>query len=154
MCLICSRVRTFVWLIFFLQTLAINIYVKFIERGNCFYEISIAKFLHVAQFDWLSGTMLPEIRFVTHSPETDRQKPCVQVIGFIKFKVNESRYKQCGVNPHFSTAQNLLRTYWEKNILRKDKYCYSQLRKAFIDPLTINNPIYRDSLTLTCTFYC
>ena len=32
-------------------------------------------------------------------------------------KVNESRYKQCGVTPHFSTGQKLL-----KRILRKDKY--------------------------------
>ena len=29
-------------------------------------------------------------------------------------KVNESRYKQCGVIPHFSTRQNLL-----KKMLRK-----------------------------------
>ena len=26
-------------------------------------------------------------------------------------KVNESRYKQCGVTPHFSTGQNLLDRY-------------------------------------------
>ena len=32
-------------------------------------------------------------------------------------KVNESRHKQCGVTPHFSTGQNLL-----KKIFRKDKY--------------------------------
>ena len=29
-------------------------------------------------------------------------------------KVNESRYKQCGVTPHFSTGQSLLKKYWEK----------------------------------------
>ena len=29
-------------------------------------------------------------------------------------KVNESRYKQCGVTPHFSTRQNLLKKYREK----------------------------------------
>ena len=32
-------------------------------------------------------------------------------------KLNESRYKQCGVAPQFSTEQNL-----RKKILRKDKY--------------------------------
>ena len=32
-------------------------------------------------------------------------------------KVNESRYKQCGVIPHFPTGQNLL-----QKIFRKDKY--------------------------------
>ena len=32
-------------------------------------------------------------------------------------KVNESRHKQRGVTPHFSTGQNLL-----KKIFRKDKY--------------------------------
>ena len=32
-------------------------------------------------------------------------------------KVNESRYKQCGATPRFSTGQNLL-----QKTLRKDKY--------------------------------
>ena len=32
-------------------------------------------------------------------------------------KANESQYMQCGVTPHFSTGQNLL-----KKILRKDRY--------------------------------
>ena len=35
-------------------------------------------------------------------------------------------YKQCGVTPHFSTGQNLL-----KKILRKDKYWHNKSRKAF-----------------------
>ena len=29
-------------------------------------------------------------------------------------KVNESWYKQCGINPHVSTGENLLQKYWEK----------------------------------------
>ena len=33
------------------------------------------------------------------------------------FQVNELRYMQCGVTPHFSTGQNPL-----KKILRKDKF--------------------------------
>ena len=33
------------------------------------------------------------------------------------FKVNELRYKQCGVTPHFSTGQYLF-----KRILRKAQY--------------------------------
>ena len=41
-------------------------------------------------------------------------------------KVNESRYKQRGVTPHFSIGQNLL-----KKRLRKDKYWHNQLREAF-----------------------
>ena len=41
-------------------------------------------------------------------------------------KVNKSRYKQCGVTPHFFIGQNLL-----KKILRKDKYWHNQFRKAF-----------------------
>ena len=41
-------------------------------------------------------------------------------------KVNESRYKQYGVTPHFSTGENLL-----QKILREDKYWHNQLRKAF-----------------------
>ena len=40
--------------------------------------------------------------------------------------VDESRYKQCGVTPHFSKRQSLL-----KKILRKDKYWHNRLRKAF-----------------------
>ena len=53
--------------------------------------------------------------------------------------------------------QKILRKdkYWQKllkNRLRKGKHWQSQLRKAFmIDPLTTNNAIYRDSLTLNCT---
>ena len=69
------------------------------------------------------------------------------------FKVNESRYKQCGVALHFSTGQNLLNKFWEKvsigiiiwenlflpfpqgksseKIMRKDNYWQSQLRNAF-----------------------
>ena len=35
---------------------------------------------------------------------------------FIDLKVSESRYRQYGLTPHFSTGQNLL-----KKILRKDK---------------------------------
>ena len=35
----------------------------------------------------------------------------------LNFKVNESRYKPCGVIPNFFTGQNLL-----KNILQKDNY--------------------------------
>ena len=39
-----------------------------------------------------------------------------------------------------------------KKILRKDKYWYNQLKKSSIDlsiyPLTTNNAIYPDSLTL------
>ena len=36
-------------------------------------------------------------------------------------KVNESRYEQCGVTPHFSTWENLLRKiYWEKININKD----------------------------------
>ena len=42
------------------------------------------------------------------------------------FKVNELRYMQYGVAPHFSTGQNPL-----KKILRKDKFRRNQLRKAF-----------------------
>ena len=42
------------------------------------------------------------------------------------FKVNESWCKQCGVIPHFSTGQNIL-----KKILRKDELWYNQMRKAF-----------------------
>ena len=42
------------------------------------------------------------------------------------FKVNESWCKQCGVTPHFSTEQNIL-----KKILRKDELWYNQMRKAF-----------------------
>ena len=34
-----------------------------------------------------------------------------------RFKVDESRYKQCVVTPHFPVRQNLL-----KKISRKDKY--------------------------------
>ena len=30
------------------------------------------------------------------------------------FKVNESRSKQCGLTPHFSTGQNLLKKYLVK----------------------------------------
>ena len=41
-------------------------------------------------------------------------------------KNNESRYKQCGVTPDFSTGQNLL-----KRILRFLKYCYNQVRNDF-----------------------
>ena len=48
------------------------------------------------------------------------------VIFDARFKVNESRYKQFVVTPHFSLEQNLL-----KKISRKDKYWHSQLRKAF-----------------------
>ena len=34
---------------------------------------------------------------------------------WLAVKVNESRYKQCGVTSHFSTRQNLLKKkYWEK----------------------------------------
>ena len=32
---------------------------------------------------------------------------------FLVFKVNQSRYKQCGVTPHFSVRQILLRKYSE-----------------------------------------
>ena len=39
-------------------------------------------------------------------------------------KVNESRHKQYGVTPHFSTGQNLL-----KKISRKDRQ--NHLRKVF-----------------------
>ena len=41
-------------------------------------------------------------------------------------KVNESRYKQCGVTRRISIRQNLL-----KKIFGKDKCWYNQLRKAF-----------------------
>ena len=40
-------------------------------------------------------------------------------------KVSESRYKQCGVTPHFSAGKNLLK----KNIERRYILTY-QLRKA------------------------
>ena len=58
----------------------------------------------------------------------------------IVFKFNESRYKQCGVTPHFPTRQNILKKILRKDkyrqrllnkILRKVKYCHNQLRKAF-----------------------
>ena len=39
-------------------------------------------------------------------------------------KVNELRYKQCGVTPQLSTGQNLL-----KKVLRKDKYWQNLLKK-------------------------
>ena len=42
------------------------------------------------------------------------------------FKVNESRYKQCGETSHFSAGQNL----FEKK-MRKDKHLFNQLKKAF-----------------------
>ena len=60
-------------------------------------------------------------------------------------KVNESRYKQCGVTLHFSTGQYLL-----KKILRKDKYWHYKLRKAFwYNRWTqIMQYIVHDSLTL------
>ena len=41
-------------------------------------------------------------------------------------KANESRYKQRGVAPHFSTVKNLL-----KKILRKYEYWHNQMREAF-----------------------
>ena len=37
--------------------------------------------------------------------------------GMLWIKVSESRYKQCGVTPHFSAGKNLL-----KKILREDTY--------------------------------
>ena len=60
-------------------------------------------------------------------------------------KVNESRYKQCGVTLHFSTGQYLL-----KKILRKDKHWHYKLRKAFwYNHWTqIMQYIVHDSLTL------
>ena len=39
---------------------------------------------------------------------------------------DESPHKECGVNSHFSTVQNLL-----KKTLRNDKYGQNQFRKAF-----------------------
>ena len=45
---------------------------------------------------------------------------CVEaVINLLLYKLhdytfNESQYKQCGVTPHFSTGQNLLKKKWEK----------------------------------------
>ena len=62
-------------------------------------------------------------------------------------KANESQYMQCGVTPHFSTGQNLL-----KKILRKDRYWPNQLGKLLIDPLTTNYAINHDSLTLTASY--
>ena len=59
-------------------------------------------------------------------------------------KDNETRYQQCGVAPNFSNAQNLL-----KKILRKDKILAKSTEKNFlIDPLSANNAICSDSLTL------
>ena len=60
------------------------------------------------------------------------------------FKVNELRYEQCWVTPHFSAGENLL-----KKLLRKDKnidtIIWEKLFDRFADH---NNTIYRDSLTL------
>ena len=65
------------------------------------------------------------------------------LVRFVQFKVNESRYKQRGVTPHFSTGQNLL-----ENILR-EKINIDIIEKSFlIDPLTTNNATYSDSLSL------
>ena len=58
-----------------------------------------------------------------------------------RFKVNESRYKQCDVNSHFSTGQNIL-----KRILKKDKYWQSIEKSFLIDPLATNNALRRDLL--------
>ena len=41
-------------------------------------------------------------------------------------KVNEPRYKQCEVTPHFSTGKISLKIFF-----RKGKYWYNQFRKAF-----------------------
>ena len=43
----------------------------------------------------------------------------VKTVKTVNVKINGSRYKQCGVTPHF----------WEKN--RKDKYWHNKMRKAF-----------------------
>ena len=50
------------------------------------------------------------------------------------FKINASRYKQCGVTTHFSNGQKILRKdkYWKKlskKKLRKGKYWQKLLRK-------------------------
>ena len=70
---------------------------------------------------------------ISHVDKCSRFQCCI--------KVNDSRYKQCEVTPHFSTGPNLLK----KNIvLRKDT-----IEKSFlIDPLTTNNAIYHDLLIL------
>ena len=48
-------------------------------------------------------------------PTFDKQKKQKKQKNRYSFlKVNESRYKQCGVTPHFSTRQNLLKKYREK----------------------------------------
>ena len=60
--------------------------------------------------------------------------------GYCFIKVHESRYEQCGVTPHFSTGQNLL-----KKILRKDNIDIVNWKKFLIDPLTMNNAKYRES---------
>ena len=58
-------------------------------------------------------------------------------------KVNKSWYKQCGETPNYSIEQNLLKIIDERQILTPS------VEKSFlIDPLTINNAIYTDSLTL------
>ena len=49
---------------------------------------------------------------------------------YFNFKVNESRYKQCGVTPHFSIENNSIENLLEQ-ILRKNKYWHNQLRKVF-----------------------
>ena len=66
---------------------------------------------------------------VSHIGKFSRVQCCI--------KVNESRHKQCGVTPHFSSAQNPL-----KKLLRKDT-----IEKSFlIDLPTTNKAIYSDLL--------
>ena len=66
------------------------------------------------------------------------------------FKINELRYNQCEVTPHFSNGQSLLKKNIEKRYILKQS-----IEKNFlVDPLNTNNAIYCDSLTLIIQTFC
>ena len=68
------------------------------------------------KFKWQQSSLSDGIKIVslTHLNSMSQTNNNHPLLRCISIKVNDSRYKQCGVTPHFSTGQNLLKKNIEK----------------------------------------
>ena len=66
--------------------------------------------------------------------------------GSVKVVLIESSHRQCEVTPHFFIGTSV--KYIEKSIAKRSILTQSIQKSFLIDPLSTNNAVYRDLLTI------